>query len=55
MTGDGVGSDWLREQIRQRKDPDEKDARRTAVNRRLFGKAAAPEPADEPDDGPDAA
>lgn len=51
MEGDGGG--WFREQIRERKDPVERDSRRAAVARRLFGTPA--EDVDPDDDGPAAA
>jgi len=56
MTGEeSPGSTWWREQNRRRTDPDERTADRAALQIRLFGKPDEPEPADNPDDGPDPA
>jgi len=52
-TVQGSDSGWFRELIRKRRDPDEQDTRRAAVNRRLFGTPA--EDVDPDDDGPAAA
>jgi len=52
VEGDGGG--WFREQIRERKDPVERDSRRAAVARRLFGTPAEDVEAD-PEPGPAAA
>ena len=51
-----VGSAWRREELRRRNDPASRDARREALQLRLFGKPDEPEPADDqPDPDPAAA
>ncbi len=54
MTGDGVGSKWLREQVHRRTDPDERSVQREALTHRLFGAPDTDAAEDKLDDGPDA-